>query len=103
MEEKTYVSIDDLDVKAIVGVADVEADISRDLPLRKWLYAWTMDPNIQGNYQKFIDKWISILIVVNLFALLFEQVPAIFDPNAHLFHYFDIFSVVVFTLPMLLC
>ncbi len=98
MEEKTYVSIDDLDVKAIVGVADVEADISRDLPLRKWLYAWTMDPNIQGNYQKFIDKWISILIVVNLFALLFEQVPAIFDPNAHLFHYFDIFSVVVFTL-----
>jgi len=98
MEEKTYVSIDDLDVKAIVGVADVEADISRDLPLRKWLYAWTLDPNIQGNYQKFIDKWISILIVVNLFALLFEQVPAIFDPNAHLFHYFDIFSVVVFTL-----
>ena len=98
MEEKTYVSIDDLDVKAIVGVADVEADISRDLPLRKWLYAWTMDPNIQGNYQKFIDKWISILIVVNLFALLFEQVPAIFEPNAHLFHYFDIFSVVVFTL-----
>ena len=98
MEEKTYVSIDDLDVKAIVGVADVEADISRDVPLRKWLYAWTMDPNIQGNYQKFIDKWISILIVVNLFALLFEQVPAIFDPNAHLFHYFDIFSVVVFTL-----
>ncbi len=98
MEEKTYVSIDDLDVKAIVGVADVEADISRDLPLRKWLYAWTMDPNIQGNYQKFIDKWISILIVVNLFALLFEQVPAISDPNAHLSHYFDIFSVVVFTL-----
>ena len=98
MEEKTYVSIDDLDVKAIVGVADVEADISRDLPLRKWLYAWTLDPNIQGNYQKFIDKWISILIVVNLFALLFEQVPAIFEPNAHLFHYFDIFSVVVFTL-----
>ena len=98
MEEKTYVSIDDLDVKAIVGVADVEADISHDLPLRKWLYAWTLDPNIQGNYQKFIDKWISILIVVNLFALLFEQVPAIFEPNAHLFHYFDIFSVVVFTL-----
>jgi len=98
MEEKTYVSIHELDAKSIVGATDVEADISRDLPLRKWLYAWTLDPHIEGNYQEFIDKWISVLIVVNLFALLFEQVPAIFEPNAHLFHYFDIFSVVVFTL-----
>jgi len=98
MEEKKYLSIDDLDVKALVGAADVKANISSDLPLRKWLYAWTMDPNIEGNYQKFIDKWISILIVANLFALLFEHVPGIFEPNAHLFHYFDVFSVVVFTL-----
>ncbi len=98
MEEKTYVSIHELDAKSIVGATDVEADISKDLPLRKWLYAWLLDPHIEGNYQQFIDKWISILIVVNLFALLFEQVPAVFEPNAHLFHYFDIFSVVVFTL-----
>ena len=98
MEEKKYLSIDDLDVKALVGAADVKANISSDLPLRKWLYAWTMDPTIEGNYQKFIDKWISILIVANLFALLFEHVPGIFEPNAHLFHYFDVFSVVVFTL-----
>ena len=102
MEEKTYVSIHELDAKSIVGATDVEADISRDLPLRKWLYAWTLDPHIEGNYQQFIDKWISILIVVNLFALLFEQVPGIYDANAHLFHYFDIFSVVVFTLEYLL-
>ena len=98
MEEKKYLSIDDLDVKALVGAADIKANISSDLPLRKWLYAWTMDPTIEGNYQKFIDKWISILIVANLFALLFEHVPGIFEPNAHLFHYFDVFSVVVFTL-----
>ena len=102
MEEKTYVSIDDLDVKAIVGAKDVDADISKDLPLRKWLYSWLLDPNIEGNYQKFFDKWISILIVVNLFALVFEHVPGIFEPNAHLFHYFDIFSVAVFTLEYLL-
>ena len=102
MEEKTYVSIDDLDVKAIVGAKDIDADISKDLPLRKWLYSWLLDPNIEGNYQKFFDKWISILIVVNLFALVFEHVPGIFEPNAHLFHYFDIFSVVVFTLEYLL-
>jgi len=102
MEEKTYVSIDDLDVKAIVGAKDVDADISKDLPLRKWLYSWLLDPNIEGNYQKFFDKWISILIVVNLFALVFEHVPGVFEPNAHWFHYFDIFSVAVFTLEYLL-
>jgi voltage-gated potassium channel Kch len=102
MEEKTYVSIDDLDVKAIVGAKDVDADISKDLPLRKWLYSWLLDPNIEGNYQKFFDKWISILIVVNLFALVFEHVPGVFEPNAHWFHYFDIFSVAVFTVEYLL-
>jgi len=101
MEEKTYVSIDDLDVKSIVGT-DIEADISKDLPLRKWLYSWLLDPNIEGNYQKFFDKWISILIVINLFALLFEQVPAVFEPYKHWFHYFDIFSVAVFTLEYML-
>ena len=101
MEEKTYVSIDDLDVKSIIGT-DIEANISNDLPLRKWLYAWLLDPTIEGNYQKFFDKWISILIVFNLFALLFEQVPAIFEPYQHWFHYFDLFSVAVFTLEYLL-
>ena len=101
MEEKTYVSIDDLDVKSIIGT-DIEANISNDLPLRKWLYAWLLDPTIEGNYQKFFDKWISILIVFNLFALLFEQVPAVFEPYQHWFHYFDLFSVAVFTLEYLL-
>jgi voltage-gated potassium channel Kch len=68
------------------------------LPLRKWLYAWLLDPTIPGNYQKGVDKWIGILIVVNLFALVFEHVPAVFDLNKHWFHYFDVFSVGVFTL-----
>ncbi|NBT56918.1 MAG: ion transporter, partial [Betaproteobacteria bacterium] len=68
------------------------------MPLRKWLYAWLLDPTIPGNYQKGIDKWIGILIVVNLFALVFEHVPAVFELNKHLFHYFDIFSVGVFTI-----
>ena len=82
MEEKTYVSIHELDASSIVGAKDVEANISKDLPLRKWLYSWLLDPHIEGNYQKFFDKWISILIVVNLFALVFEHVPGVFEPNA---------------------
>ena len=91
-----------LDVHALLGKEEVEANISKDLPMRKWLYAWLLDPNIPGNYQKSLDKWISLLIIANLFSLMFEHVPAVFEPNQLLFEIFDIFSVVVFTIEYLL-
>jgi voltage-gated potassium channel Kch len=78
-----------------------EVNISSDLPFRKWLYSWLLDPHIEGNYQKSFDKWIVILIVGNLFALVFEQIPAIFTAYENWFHFFDIFSVAVFTLEYL--
>ena len=76
---------------------DYVADIDPSLPLKKWLYAWLFDPNIPGNYQKTVDRWIGILIVANLGALLFEHVEQIYVPNKHWFHWFDVVSVVVFT------
>jgi len=91
----------DIDMQAILGQAQ-EADISKDLPMRKWLYAWLLDPSIPGNFQKNIDKWISILIVGNLFTLMFEHVPAVYEPYKHWFDFFDIFSVTVFTIEYLL-
>jgi len=33
-----------------------------------------------------------------LFALVLEHVPALFEPNKVLFHYFDVFSVCIFVL-----
>jgi voltage-gated potassium channel Kch len=79
-----------------------EAIISHDLPMRKWLYSWLLDPNIPGNFQKDLDKWIGILIVANLFSLMFEHVPAVFEPYKHWFEFFDIFSVAVFTVEYVL-
>ena len=66
--------INDLEAQLIT---DHEAHISSDLPFREWLYAWLLNPNIEGNFQKTIDRWIAILIVANLFVLIFEHVPAI--------------------------
>jgi voltage-gated potassium channel Kch len=86
-----------VETKAQSQSAERHEVVPNQLPLRKWIYSWVLDPNIRGNYQKNIDQWIAILIVANLFALLFEHVPAVFEPNKHLFHAFDIFSVVVFT------
>ena len=89
--------IKNLNVAELLG-KEQKAEISKDLPMRKWLYSWLLDPNIPGNKQKQVDKWLGILIVLNLFSLVFEQVPAIFEPNKNLFHYFDVFSVIVFTI-----
>jgi voltage-gated potassium channel len=75
-----------------------EASISSDLPFRQWLYAWLLNPHIEGNYQKTVDRWIGILIVANLFALVFEQIPAVFDAYQTWFHYFDLVSVAIFSI-----
>jgi hypothetical protein len=92
------IDIESLNAKALLGLEETGPPISPDLPFRKWLYDWTLNPNIAGNFQKSLDSWIGILIVANLFALVLEHVPALYEPNQHLFHYFDIFSVIIFVL-----
>jgi len=79
-----------------------EVQISSDLPLRQWLYAWLLDPNIEGNLHKTVDRWIAILIVLNLFALVFEQIPAVFNVYQTWFHYFDVASVAIFSVEYIL-
>ena len=100
MEKTKREFIKDLDIHAILGEEE-EAQIDSNLPFRKWLYSWLLDPNIPGNYHKTIDKWISILIIANLFSLVFEHVPAVFEPHKTWFEFFDIFSVAVFTIEYL--
>jgi len=102
MQTNKSIALKDIDARVILGNADIEADISKDLPLRKWMHAWLLDPNIPGNHQKGIEKWIGGLIVLNLFVLLFEHVPAVFEPNKHWFHIFDVLSVAIFTVEYLL-
>lgn len=77
--------------------SNTPVDVPQKHSIRKWIYTWLFDPQTKGNYQKDIDRWIAILIVTNLFVLLFEHVPAFFEPNKHIFHAFDVFSVTIFT------
>jgi voltage-gated potassium channel Kch len=90
------IDIDSVHAKELLGLEEAGPQISHDQPLRKWLYDWTLNPNIPGNFQKSIDSWIGILIVANLFALVLEHVPALFEPYKQWFHYFDVFSIIVF-------
>ncbi len=73
------------------------ASIPSDLPMRQWLYAWLLDTKIAGNYQQSLDRWIALLIVANLLALLFEHMPAVYLPYQSWFHLFDVASVAIFT------
>jgi len=102
MENNTHAPrLIDLDAKTLMG-HDVEADISSDLPFRQWMYAWLLNPDIPGNYQKTIDKWVGLLIVANLFTLVLEHVPAVFEPYKHYFHIFDLVSITVFVIEYLM-
>ena len=102
MEDRKTIAIKDLNIKELLDTDSKPADISRDLPLRKWLYSWMLDPTIPGNFQRSFDKWIGILIIANLFSLIFENVPGIYEPYKPWFELFDLFSIAVFTVEYLL-
>jgi len=87
---------------AELNLDEPEEVVPAGLPLRRWLYAWLFDTHIDGNYHKTVDRLIALLIISNLFALLFEHVPAVYEPWRHWFHWFDVASVVVFTAEYLL-
>ena len=75
---------------------------SENLTFRQRAYAVLLDPHIEDNMHKSIEKWIGILIVANLIALLVENIEVVYAPNKTLFHAFDVFSLVVFTIEYLL-
>ena len=97
MDNKRGEFLKNLNIQAILSHEE-GASISNDLPLRKWLYAWILDPHQPGNYQKEFDKWFGFLIIANMFALIFEHIPAIYAPYQHWFEFFDVFSVAAFTI-----
>lgn len=68
------------------------------ITFRKQLYSRMMEPRGTGNYQKTLDRWISILIIMNVLAIIAEHIPLVYQPYQHFFNLFDIFSVAVFTL-----
>ncbi|NCW19493.1 MAG: hypothetical protein EBW39_09845, partial [Betaproteobacteria bacterium] len=70
--------------------------------VRRWLYNWLLNSEIEGNYFHFIERWIALLIIANLFSLVFEHVPAVYQPYANWFHVFDLVSVGVFTVEYLM-
>lgn len=83
-------------------VGDSELTLKGAGSVRRWLFNWLFNSEIEGNYFHFIERWVALLIIANLFALVFEHVPAIYQPYASWFHVFDLVSVGVFTVEYLM-
>ena len=81
---------------------DAPPVVPAGLPLRRWVHAWLFDQYIEGNYHRTIDRLIALLIISNLFVLLFEHVPSVYEPWKGWFHWFDEGSVAIFTVEYLL-
>jgi voltage-gated potassium channel len=70
--------------------------------LRAGTYRHLLDTENPEGLGRRVDRFIALLIVLNLFALVLEHNPLVYEPNVHLFHYFDVFSVIVFSAEYLL-
>ena len=72
------------------------------LSFRRLIYAWLLDPNIKDNLRARFDGYIAMLIIGNLLAMMFENVPGIYENYKAWFHGFDLFSIAVFSVEYLL-
>ena len=92
------------EVPAVVGErADRERQaLSGAGSARRVIYSWLFDPSIPGNYHRAFDRLIVWTIVLNLFALLIELVPQLYEPYRLWFDRFEIVSVILFTVEYLL-
>ena len=54
------------------------------------------------HWDRALNAFIIVLILVNVVVVMLETVPAVYNAHKDLFHYFDVFSVAVFSVEYLL-
>lgn len=73
-----------------------------NLMIRKIVYNKLFNPNINGNWQPGFEKLTITIILLNVFALWAESIPIIYESRMELFHSFDVFSLIVFSIEYVL-
>ncbi|MGZ8518394.1 MAG: ion transporter, partial [Chitinophagaceae bacterium] len=53
-------------------------------------------------WDKILNGFIIILIILNVTAVMLETVPSIYEPHAEFFRIFDLISVIIFTIEYVL-
>ena len=70
--------------------------------LRSTVYHWLFDQHGRHSYAQIVEQWIAVLIIANIAIMLFELIPALYEPYAKWFHIFDVFSIIIFTMEYLM-
>lgn len=65
-------------------------------PLRRIIYEWLYKPVDGVPTSKNFENWLSILIIANVASMILETIPAL-APYERWLHYFELFSIFVFT------
>ena len=65
-------------------------------------YKWLFDPEYKHGLSHTVERLIALLIVASVIAVLVENTPEIYAPHADWFHWFDVFTVGIFTAEYLL-
>ena len=73
----------------------------KPIRVRALIYRWGFDHNFKEGLAARVERFIALLIISNLIALLVEHIPAIYEGNERLFHLFDIVSVAIFSIEYL--
>ena len=61
-----------------------------------------MDGAVVDNYSRFVEIFVTLLVVANVIGIILESVPEILHAHAAAFHAFDVFSVAAFSLEYVL-
>ena len=72
------------------------------ISLRDVTWRWLFDPTNGDGLQPQLDAFIGVLIVASVFAIILEHNPAIYQPLATQFHWFDLITVAIFSAEYLL-
>jgi len=64
----------------------------------KRLYSFLLDPDVEGNLQKPVEHFVATLILLNVGSMFVETIPEIYEPYKKWFHFFDTFSIIIFTI-----
>ena len=67
-----------------------------------FLHKWLFDGEFDNGLSRQVDRWIALLIIASVLAVVCETIPALYQPYADAFRLFDLITVAVFSVEYLL-
>ena len=73
-----------------------------NIRFRQWVYDLLFNTQIKKNLHVQFEQFITYVIVLNMVGLVLENIPIIYDTRQNIFHFFDVASLIIFTIEYIL-